>query len=223
MIGPRRSTWPHGSGHRAAAQGGQAGRLGRPVSDLPTQPRRDREAGLAGGLARPWHARWEAGVLAYGRGAPRRAAQSGSSRGAAGSRPRGFPCPRARGAARLPPTWSPRQTVADAAAAGFVKDVDQASARHFPGDISVRPRENPRRSSFWLTLRRRRSSSSLMGGPFRVAAIGSSHSPCHSHKWNAHPPARWWAKSYCADDVKSVRRYALQLPLSLRSCRTAPK
>ena len=37
------------------------------------------------------------------------------------------------------------------------------------------------------------------------------------------PPARWWAKSYCADDAKSVRRYALQLPLSLRSCRTAPK
>jgi hypothetical protein len=53
--------------------------------------------------------------------------------------------------------------VADEAAAGFAKDVDQASARHFPGDVSVKPRESPRRSSSCLTLLRRRSSSSLRG------------------------------------------------------------
>ena len=58
----------------------EAGRLGRPVSDLPRHlGETERRAWRAGWLlgqeeARAWHAQWEAGVLAYGLGAPRRAA-----------------------------------------------------------------------------------------------------------------------------------------------------
>jgi hypothetical protein len=67
-------------GDRAAADGRQAGRLGRPVSDLPhglgeTERRAWRAGWLLGNEeAQTWRAEWEAGVLAYGRGAPRRAA-----------------------------------------------------------------------------------------------------------------------------------------------------
>ena len=66
--------------YRAAAEGRQAGRLGRPISDLPHNlgetERRAWRAGwrLGHEEAQSWHAQWEAGVLAYGRGAPRRAA-----------------------------------------------------------------------------------------------------------------------------------------------------
>lgn len=63
-----------------AAEGRQAGRLGRPLSDCPGQ--------LTDELRRAWRAGWrlgheeraanraivEAGIRAYGRGAPRRAA-----------------------------------------------------------------------------------------------------------------------------------------------------
>ena len=66
-------------GDRAAAEGRQAGRLGRPVSDLPHNfgetERRAWRAGwrLGHEEAEAWHAESEAGVVAYGRGAPRRA------------------------------------------------------------------------------------------------------------------------------------------------------
>jgi ribosome modulation factor len=58
---------------RAAAEGRQAGRLGRPISDLPHDlgetGRRAWRAGwrLGHEEAQAWHAVWEAGVRAYGR------------------------------------------------------------------------------------------------------------------------------------------------------------
>ena len=67
-------------GDRAAAEGRQAGRLGRPVSDLPHNlgetERRAWRAGwrLGHEEAQAWRAQWDAGVRAYGRGAPSRAA-----------------------------------------------------------------------------------------------------------------------------------------------------
>lgn len=66
-------------GDRAAADGRQAGRLDRPISDLHHNlgetERRAWRAGWRLGQeeAQAWHAEWEAGVRAYGRGAPRRA------------------------------------------------------------------------------------------------------------------------------------------------------
>ena len=71
---------PMDPGDRAAAEGRQAGRLGRPVSDLPhglgETERRAWRAGwhLGNDEVRAWRADWEADVRAYGRGAPRRAA-----------------------------------------------------------------------------------------------------------------------------------------------------
>ncbi|HEX6668778.1 MAG TPA: hypothetical protein VF061_04435 [Gemmatimonadales bacterium] len=65
---------------RAAAEGREAVRLGRPVSDLPhnldeTEGRAWRAGWLLGHEeAQAWRAEWEAGVLPYGRGAPRTAA-----------------------------------------------------------------------------------------------------------------------------------------------------
>ena len=160
-------------GDRAAAEGRQAARLGRPVSDLP-QDLGDREAGLAGGLAtRPrgaqaWHREWEAGVLAYGRGAPRRAGQPRADR-AVEQEALGlavFPVQEREELLAASNLESPA-AVADAAAAGFARDVNQASARHFPGDVSVKPRESPRCSSSFVTLLRRRSSSSDIEPPRR--------------------------------------------------------
>ena len=65
-------------GDRAAAEGRQARRLGRPVSDLPHNLGEiERRAWRAGWLlGHEEHAAnraiWEAAVRAYGRGAPRR-------------------------------------------------------------------------------------------------------------------------------------------------------
>ena len=79
--GARPGPGPGGEGSRAraAAEGRRAGRLGRPISDLAHNlgeaERRAWRAGWRLGReeAQARRVEWEAGVLAYGRGAPRRA------------------------------------------------------------------------------------------------------------------------------------------------------